>query len=318
MSKNTVNNVCKWASVLFVVLALFMLFRGYMGLADSDEKEDTIESMSYAYEGLDDMDSDEIEDMQDTFDDYDIDINIKSFLRKFKKLLKTLSDGEISPYEIATAGPDLLKVTSYFREYDELGYFFGRYEEAFEIVDNIKAGIIMFVILFIISVLCAVVIIIMHIADLKPAGISLVILNIIWLIIFAVVTSRINDWAEMEMDYDDKYMKMSAAPVLALLFAVIAMVIWLYKDKIIENSAGFVQAPVVQSAAIQTPGDGRICPNCGKALNPGAVFCSGCGTKYVEPAAAEPAVQEKAFCPNCGVQISIDSEFCPNCGNKIE
>ncbi len=319
MSKSLLNTICKFVSILFVLLAVLMLFRGSITIADKDDKRELKKSMRDAYNEMEDVDPDDIDEMQDTLDNYDIDINAKTFYKQLRKLITVLRDGEISPYEIASSGPTLISLSSKFQEYDELRYYVHPFEEILDAVDDNKFGIIISILLFVMSVVCGLAICILHILDKKMSGISLVIMNIIWLLILGIATARINNWVEMEMDYDDKFLRLTAAPFVAIIFAIIAMVIWMFKDRIIEQSGNLAPAPAVKAADVYTATGARVCPNCGKTMNPGAIFCSGCGSKYVEPKAPVPGaeVDEKIFCPNCGVQLSSDSEFCPNCGNKI-
>ncbi len=319
MSKSLLNAICKSVSILFVLLAVLMLFRGSITIADKDDKREMRKSMREAYNEMEDVDPDDIDEMQDALDDNDMDINAKTFYKHLKKLIKVFSDGEIAPSEIASAGPALLSLSSKFQEYDELRYYVHPFEEILDAVDSNKFGIIIAILLFVLSMVCGLAICILHILDKKMSGISLVIVNILWLVILGIVTAKINNWVEMEMDYDDKFVKLTSAPFMAIVFAIVAMVIWMFKDRIIEQSGNLAPAPAVKAADVYTVAGARVCPNCGKTMNPGAVFCSGCGSKYVEPEDAAPVAEaeEKIFCPNCGVQLSSDSEFCPNCGNKI-
>ena len=58
-----------------------------------------------------------------------------------------------------------------------------------------------------------------------------------------------------------------------------------------------------------------VCPSCGKAVNPDAKFCGGCGAK-IEPVV--PAVSPDTFaCPACGRSLKIGAKFCGYCGTII-
>ncbi len=65
----------------------------------------------------------------------------------------------------------------------------------------------------------------------------------------------------------------------------------------------------------------KLCPNCGKEVAAGTIFCGSCGTKIVEPEAEvkEPEAQPVAprKCPNCDAEVTDDSAFCMNCGTKL-
>ncbi|MBQ6678042.1 MAG: zinc ribbon domain-containing protein, partial [Clostridia bacterium] len=58
-----------------------------------------------------------------------------------------------------------------------------------------------------------------------------------------------------------------------------------------------------------------VCPKCGKEIRPGAVFCTGCGTKVGAPKAEQKAGQVR-FCTSCGAQISANAVFCTKCGAR--
>lgn len=66
-----------------------------------------------------------------------------------------------------------------------------------------------------------------------------------------------------------------------------------------------------------------VCPICGEALAPDAVFCVSCGNKVGgdnRPAAPEtpaaPAAPVQSVCPNCGEVLAPDALFCAVCGTK--
>lgn len=79
---------------------------------------------------------------------------------------------------------------------------------------------------------------------------------------------------------------------------------------------------------------GGFCTNCGAKLQPGAKFCSGCGTpiegRVTPPASpipdstdSNPETRQQEFagrilkCPNCGSTISQTTAICPECGYRI-
>ena len=58
------------------------------------------------------------------------------------------------------------------------------------------------------------------------------------------------------------------------------------------------------------------CPACGADLSDGAVFCTACGTKLIEPPPAEAAERDRKSCPNCGSEIADNASYCGSCGAK--
>ena len=60
---------------------------------------------------------------------------------------------------------------------------------------------------------------------------------------------------------------------------------------------------------------GMQCPKCGKALNPGQKFCTGCGTPVAAPAAESKAMGMQ--CPKCGKALNPGQKFCTGCGTSV-
>ncbi len=63
----------------------------------------------------------------------------------------------------------------------------------------------------------------------------------------------------------------------------------------------------------------RQCEKCGAKIDDSAVFCSGCGARLSEQAAASPTVEEgQKHCSQCGAELGADSKFCKQCGARTE
>ncbi len=80
----------------------------------------------------------------------------------------------------------------------------------------------------------------------------------------------------------------------------------------ITSAQSSAQTPVQnnQGAAQSTAQFGsNFCEKCGARVNPGAKFCTVCGSATV-------SVDPNA-CKNCGAKLEPGSAFCPNCGNKV-
>ncbi|MCR4596558.1 MAG: zinc ribbon domain-containing protein [Lachnospiraceae bacterium] len=331
MNQKTVSNICKYVSALLAALVIVMLFRGFLTIADRDDKKDAIKGVKSALSDFKRLDEDDIEDFQDELDDYDIDLNAKRLISQVKGFLTILKDGEVSPYEIAVNTPSVISLANEMEEYDELAYFMD-YDDIIYEMENVKGGLIALMILFVVTVIVGVLVVIMHVSGKKMAGILLTVLSFVWFVITCVAAYKINDFAEYELDYDDKFVKITGAPVWALIFAVLAMLIWIYRDKITGFFAGSGAATQMQAyGAAIGQNTGIKCPNCGQMLNAGAVFCTNCGERFDSQAAsaapATPATPAQAatpvapaagkVCPNCQAVLSDDSEFCTNCGTKI-
>lgn len=60
------------------------------------------------------------------------------------------------------------------------------------------------------------------------------------------------------------------------------------------------------------------CPGCGAELPLNATFCSSCGAKIVQSAAAAAAPAGARVCPRCGAAVAEGNRFCTGCGAKME
>lgn len=67
-------------------------------------------------------------------------------------------------------------------------------------------------------------------------------------------------------------------------------------------------APVASTPTVSTEqGMGNFCPECGKQVAPGSLFCNFCGKR----------LQTETICPNCNAKLTAGSKFCNICGTKI-
>ena len=62
----------------------------------------------------------------------------------------------------------------------------------------------------------------------------------------------------------------------------------------------------------------QTCKVCGKALKPGAKFCTGCGTKLAEPTAPLTTPPVTSVCTSCGKPLKPGAKFCTVCGSRQE
>jgi DNA-directed RNA polymerase subunit RPC12/RpoP len=84
-------------------------------------------------------------------------------------------------------------------------------------------------------------------------------------------------------------------------------------DRINAKAEAEAPAPAGAPGAAPGAGAGAACPSCGTANAPGTKFCSECGAKLPEQAAA-PA---PGTCPACGSVNAPERKFCRDCGAKL-
>ena len=73
----------------------------------------------------------------------------------------------------------------------------------------------------------------------------------------------------------------------------------------------------------QTPATklgGRVCPACGRRLDPDESFCSACGFHLKKPAprAERSEAVKPDVCLDCGAVLRPGASFCPSCGREIK
>ncbi|MBX7220930.1 MAG: zinc ribbon domain-containing protein, partial [Blastocatellia bacterium] len=80
-----------------------------------------------------------------------------------------------------------------------------------------------------------------------------------------------------------------------------------------------LSAPPTYAASSYTPPPAqkpeRSCTSCQASLAAGAIFCSRCGSKVMEPIV--DAVTGSPTCPQCGLMNQSGSRFCSGCGQKF-
>ncbi|HVF22353.1 MAG TPA: SPFH domain-containing protein [Pyrinomonadaceae bacterium] len=77
-------------------------------------------------------------------------------------------------------------------------------------------------------------------------------------------------------------------------------------DAIRQSKEGSSPGTAGAAGASAGAAGGVACPSCGNQNNPGAKFCTECGTKL-----------GAATCPNCKADVPANAKFCNECGTKI-
>ena len=347
MTDNMAKNICKWASIVLVALSLIAFMGGGIKIADKkgfkEFKKELSKKLSYiGIYSLDDLDEDDtdeeyLENIQELFDMSDIDLEAEDAVKIITKSLKAVDDGKISMKEYAAIAPKYKKMVgavleAYMEDVDDEDI-----EEAEDSIRKFRSYTTFPVVMFYITILCGLVVIFLHFVNHKLPGISLTMINLIWVIALIVATNKLNIEMEDELEMDPGFFKMASGSVWAFIFALLAMLIWMFRETIaakLSNAALPVPTmkpaagSIIPNAGAQTANVIR-CSNCGNALNPGAVFCPMCGSKYEPPAEPsdpvkssqpeiQPQIQAPKNCPGCGAVLDDDAVFCGMCGYKLD
>lgn len=67
------------------------------------------------------------------------------------------------------------------------------------------------------------------------------------------------------------------------------------------------ESPKAAIQAEQRKPAGNVCPNCGTANEPNALFCENCGTSL-----------RRNTCPKCGVELDASLDYCESCKQYID
>ena len=330
MNEAKAKGILKIVSMALVLLSLLMMFRGAMTVKDRDERKDLKSAVKSALKSINNY-KDDIDDLQDALDNYDIDISAKKLFKQAKKVLNVFKDAKVSTSEVASCAPSLISLAGEIEDNRAVASLMGLsgMSDIIDTIGDAKAGLIVFMVLFYLTLASGILAIVLHFIDSKLPGVAITIFNFIWLVIWGVAVHKINVYADEELDVE-KLVKLTGAPVWAFIFAALAMAIWMFRDTIAGMLSGgavpagtFNASNAGMSAPVRPAAPAITCPVCGNTLNEGAMFCPECGNKYEPPAPAPapapapvPTPPADVFCTACGARIGADTVFCPNCGTK--
>ena len=340
MSKNYLSTICKWVSIILVVVSVGLLFAGDIRFASKDdmrffrssEFEDGVDEI---IDALDEVDA--ISDYREIEDELGIDVDdlmdvLDDTKKGFKRAQKILEDGKFSTSEIALITPKIIKVSNKILDNKNLKRMMrsdmgSDFDKMMEIVENIKAGMIFIMVMFYLTLIVGVVTLILRFINSKLPGVTLAVMNLAIMITWIVCKNKVNTFFEDELDTYDHVLKLTAAPIWAFVLALLAVIIWLAGNYIVTS--GVNMRGTTSPASRRAPGadpNAVICTNCGNKLRPGAVFCPACGEKYsapvrsIQPTAYQSdnsvGVAAATVCPNCGAKLDSDAMFCGECGYK--
>lgn len=274
-------------------ICFFLLFSGWIKLKDGELRKDAKKTIKSFNSMLKDVDRDDLKYLEAALEEEDISLSPKKVLDNCENIGEVISDTAIAPSETLTLVPSIIGLFSELTSDDIIdsdifgGYINGEFlEEAAEYRGTVYL-LIIFVIMFIATLVSAVTVTVFHALNKKEfAGISLAICSFIMFIIYLASVIAINSWSNEE--YYEDLVTLSAAPIWMLILSIASMLIWIEKDKIGEALFG---------------------------KNPSAAKSTAIPTPQAAPAAAPKAAV--TFCPNCGTKLDDDSAFCPECGTRI-
>lgn len=278
-------------------ICFFLLFSGWIKLKDGELRKDAKKTIKNFNSMLKEVDRSDLKYLEAALEEEDISISPKKILDNCENIGGAISDTAIAPSETLTLVPSIIGLFSELTSDDIIdSNIFGGYVNSAFLEDAAEYRgmtylLIVFVIMFIATLVSAVTVTVFHALNNKKfAGISLAICSFIMFIIYLAAVIAINSWSNKE--YYENLVTLSAAPIWMLILSVASMLIWIEKDKI---------------------GDALF----GK--NPSATKASA-SNSFASSAAPAPAAAPSSavtFCPNCGTKLDDDSAFCPECGTRI-
>ncbi len=341
MTENNMRRVFKWISVALIVISAIMMFRPALVIEDKSARKEfkqSIRELSRTITtSLAKTDEKDFDEGQKELDEKGIDINLKKFSKNISSFADAVEDAKVSPYEIGAIKsviPDFAELIEKIDgfamaiEYSFKDMDFGSSDDLVDMLKGANRKLSIANILFYLTLAASLIVIVLHIINNKLPGVSVVILDLIWLILWSSFKNNVNDKAVKA----DEFLGVTAAPVWAFILALLAMFIWIFRELIASKIGnGGIQIATLHNTTNRMSGNTMntskntlYCANCGNALNQGAVFCPMCGTKYEAPAETvqsteteiEPKVKEPDVCPNCGAELDDDAVFCGACGYK--
>ena len=321
MNQKTKLLIGKTVVYVLLVISIFTYGMGWLTFEDKDIRKTLRKSSKEFVEEFDDMDKDDLETLQENFDDNEIHVNAKSFAKRFEKMAKAFNDAAVSPGEVSTVMSsvnDLKKIAE-----GKSGMFFSE-KDAEEYAGTITMlNIVSKVmrILTVVAILASIFFIVRgSFAGPIPYAV-MAILNFIMILMMKLkIEDNIKDLAGMlgslgASGIDKKTsLKLLPPSYLTFIFALLACGVWIWLRS--ESVRSRVVIPGLYSKIKKTgqenlnKADGSYCPKCGKALKAGEAFCGFCGEPVV-PAGGG------AKCPACGTPVQPGEAFCPECGTRL-
>lgn len=279
---------------LLTFICIFLLFAPWIKLADGSIRKEAKSVLKQLDSGLKDVDRDDLKDLEEYFEEEDINISPKKILNKAKNVTGVIKDTSITPSESIKLFSGLKGLYKVVADEDIADSYVLRQlipksaREVFEEMGTAINLMIFLPILFFATLISAILVTVLHALNKKYIGISLVACSALSFIAYLVVVIKINSWSNDELF--ENLVRISAAPIWLLILSAGAMVIWMKKDEIGnllfgKNPQSQYQTEYAQPKAASAPqmyakpaGDVAFCANCGTKLEPDSAFCPECGT----------------------------------------
>lgn len=275
------------ASVL-TFICIFLLFAPWIKLADGDLRKDAKKGLKEFNAQIKDVDRDDLKDLEEYFEEEDINISPKKILDNAKKVVGVLLDTEVAPsesFKLFSGVNGLFKVITNEDVIDSNAFRMWGSDDFFEELSEKKAIVnlmIILPILFLATLISGIAVTVLHALNKKFTGISLVICSGLSFVTYLIMVIRINSWSNDE--FYEKLVKISAAPIWLLILSVAAMLLWMKKDQIGDalfgkkSGATDTVIPRPQMMPVSSATESVFCANCGTKLEPDSSFCPECGT----------------------------------------
>ena len=327
---NKQRSLSNCVSIVILIIALFVTFAGWVTIYDRDLKNAAKEAVGELRFELNHMDDDDLDDLDDDLDRYNINISTKNVVKLMKHACNVLEDATFSPLEMGEISIGWSKIE---KNLDSVSSLIGFGREGEVILDAITEvigsfGVLVFLVLaFIVIVIITLV---REIMNKDEKGYLFCIGAVVVVVYQMSMVSQINSkltiisWATGM----DKIITSMFAPysLLILAAAMFAAKFFLGKNNSSMNygtmgtmgnratsgTMGNMGNMGMPQASYGGNVQGKVCSSCGTQLSANAAFCPNCGG-----AAASMANNvQQISCKSCGMKLDKGTAFCPNCGSQ--
>lgn len=321
-----------------LIISLISFSTGWLNLGNAYYRRKISQGIEESLEGSDSITEEEIDSLADQMHAYGIDVKPRKLIRYTITMLRVFEDAAISPHEM----DKLLRSIAGIRRMlpEEAIRAFGLTEYGGTSLWKSKSTLTIFALILTILFIAYVISAILAIADgvlgRRIGALPLAIVTGIYFVIFIVVRLRMQKLLKESLrslyivsQTSDFKVHLSFTAYLAMAAALFAA-IWWYRlqRECRQNGQKIVRLIDEIGTGNKQEGNGapntaygenwqkmfgrgasrRRCPACGAMLDPGAQFCTRCGTK------AEP---ELSSCPVCHAPVAPGARFCTKCGAEL-